>query len=46
MPQYFSPGVYIQEVETGPVPIQGASTSITGAVGEQPRGRHPASQFW
>lgn len=33
MPQYFSPGVYIQEVETGPVPIQGVSTSITGAVG-------------
>ena len=33
MPQYFSPGVYIQEVETGPVPIQGVATSITGAVG-------------
>ncbi len=33
MVQYFSPGVYIQEVETGPVPIQGVATSITGAVG-------------
>jgi hypothetical protein len=38
MPQYFSPGVYIQEVETGPVPIQGVSTSITGAVGITAKG--------
>src|SRR5271168_2910625 len=38
MPQYFSPGVYIQEVETGPVPIQGVSTSITGAVGVTVKG--------
>ena len=38
MPQYFSPGVYIQEVETGPVPIQGVATSITGAVGVTAQG--------
>jgi phage tail sheath protein FI len=33
MPQYFSPGVYVEEVDAGPQPIQGVSTSITGAVG-------------
>ena len=38
MAQYFSPGVYIEEVETGPVPIQGVSTSITGAVGVTAQG--------
>ena|SRR5271157_2047730 len=38
MAQYFSPGVYIEEVETGPVPIQGVPTSITGAVGVTAQG--------
>ena len=38
MAQYFSPGVYIEEVETGPVPIQGVATNITGAVGVTVRG--------
>jgi phage tail sheath protein FI len=33
MPQYLAPGVYVEEVDAGPVPIQGVSTSITGAVG-------------
>ncbi|MEX3788823.1 phage tail sheath family protein [Paraburkholderia sp. BR14374] len=33
MPTYLSPGVYVEEVDTGPQPIQGVSTSITGAVG-------------
>ncbi len=32
MPQYFSPGVYVEEVDSGPRPIQGVSTSVTGAV--------------
>jgi phage tail sheath protein FI len=32
MPQYLSPGVYIEEL-TGPHPIQGVSTSTTGMVG-------------
>jgi phage tail sheath protein FI len=38
MPQYFSPGVYIEEIETGPHPIQGVSTSTTGMVGVTARG--------
>jgi phage tail sheath protein FI len=38
MVQYYSPGVYIEEVETGPVPIQGVATSITGAVGVTAQG--------
>jgi phage tail sheath protein FI len=37
MPQYFSPGVYIEEL-VGPHPIQGVSTSITGMVGVTARG--------
>jgi phage tail sheath protein FI len=38
MPQYFSPGVYVEEVDSGPRPIQGVSTSVTGAVGVTSRG--------
>ncbi len=38
MPQYFSPGVYVEEVDAGPRPIQGVSTSVTGAVGVTLRG--------
>lgn len=30
---YYSPGVYIEEVDKGPKPIQGVSTSITAFVG-------------
>lgn len=30
---YLSPGVYVEEVEAGPQPIQGVSTSVTGAAG-------------
>jgi len=33
MPEYLSPGVYVEEVDAGPKPIEGVSTSITGAVG-------------
>jgi phage tail sheath protein FI len=33
MPQYRSPGVYIEEIDAGPKPIEGVSTSICGAVG-------------
>ncbi|CAB3778750.1 hypothetical protein LMG28614_00714 [Paraburkholderia ultramafica] len=38
MPQYFSPGVYVEEVDAGPKPIEGVSTSICGAVGVTARG--------
>src|SRR3954470_14623697 len=38
MPQYFSPGVYVEEIDTGPRPIQGVSTSIAGMVGVTLRG--------
>jgi len=37
MPQYLSPGVYIEEL-VGPHPIQGVSTSTTGMVGVTVRG--------
>jgi phage tail sheath protein FI len=38
MPQYRSPGVYVEEIDAGPKPIEGVSTSICGAVGVTARG--------
>lgn len=38
MPEYLSPGVYVEEVPSGPVPIQGVGTSTTGMVGLTERG--------
>jgi phage tail sheath protein FI len=38
MAEYLSPGVYVEEVDAGPKPIEGVSTSTTGAVGVTMRG--------
>jgi phage tail sheath protein FI len=38
MPEYLSPGVYIEEVAGGPRPIQGVGTSTAGFVGLAERG--------
>jgi phage tail sheath protein FI len=38
MPEYLSPGVYVEERDAGPVPIEGVSTSTCGAVGFTLRG--------
>jgi hypothetical protein len=38
MPEYLSPGVYVEEINTGPRPIEGVSTSTAGFVGETERG--------
>jgi phage tail sheath protein FI len=38
MPEYLAPGVYVEEVETGPKPIEGVSTSTAGMVGMTVRG--------
>ncbi|WP_033327261.1 phage tail sheath family protein [Streptomyces yerevanensis] len=38
MPEYLSPGVYIEELTSGPRPIAGVSTSIAGMVGVTARG--------
>ena len=38
MPEYLSPGVYIQEIEIGAKPIEGVSTSTAGFLGETERG--------
>src|SRR4051812_35515165 len=38
MPEYLSPGVYMEEVEIGGTPIEGVSTSTTGFAGETERG--------
>src|SRR5262249_55103225 len=38
MPEYLSPGVYVEEVASGPRPIQGVGTSTAGFVGLTERG--------
>jgi phage tail sheath protein FI len=38
MPEYLSPGVYIEEIELGARPIEGVSTSTAGFLGETLRG--------
>jgi phage tail sheath protein FI len=38
MPEYLSPGVYVEEVEIGAKPIEGVSTSTAGFLGETERG--------
>ena len=38
MPEYLSPGVYVEEISTGPKPIEGVSTSTTGFAGRTERG--------
>jgi phage tail sheath protein FI len=38
MPEYLSPGVYIEEIDTGPKPIAAVPTSTAGAVGVALRG--------
>ncbi len=39
MPEYLSPGVYVEEVDTGSKPIEGVSTSTVGMVGVTQKGR-------
>lgn len=38
MPEYLAPGVYIEEIDAGPKPIEGVSTSTAGLVGRTVRG--------
>jgi len=38
MPEYLAPGVYVEEVDRGPKPIEGVSTSTAGFVGMTVRG--------
>lgn len=38
MPEYLSPGVYIEEIEIGGKPIEGVSTSTAGFLGQTERG--------
>ena len=38
MPEYLSPGVYVEEVDTGNKPIEGVGTSTVGFIGVAERG--------
>jgi uncharacterized protein len=38
MPEYLSPGVYVEEIDTGNKPIEGVSTSTVGFLGIAERG--------
>jgi uncharacterized protein len=39
MPEYLSPGVYIEEVNTGPRPIEGVGTAMAAFIGFAPNGK-------
>src|SRR5262245_52505438 len=38
MPEYLAPGVYVEEISTGPKPIEGVSTTVAGLLGPTERG--------
>jgi hypothetical protein len=38
MPEYLAPGVYVEEIERGPKPIEGVATSTCAFLGETERG--------
>lgn len=38
MPEYFAPGVYVEEIELGGKPVEGVSTSTVGFLGQAERG--------
>jgi phage tail sheath protein FI len=38
MPEYLAPGVYVEEISTGPKPIEGVGTSTAGFLGMAERG--------
>src|SRR5690349_7058926 len=38
MPEYLAPGVYVEEVNTGPRPIEGVGTAMAAVVGFAPSG--------
>src|SRR5688500_4894489 len=38
MPEYLAPGVYVEEQDRGPIPIEGVSTSTAGFIGVTQRG--------
>ncbi len=38
MPEYLSPGVYVEEIEIGGKPVEGVSTSTVGFLGQTERG--------
>ena len=44
MPEYLAPGVYVEEIERGPKPIEGVATSTAAFLGETERG--PSRRGW
>src|SRR3982751_5016423 len=38
MPEYLQPGVYVEEIQSGPHPIEGVNTSTAGFIGQTERG--------
>lgn len=38
MPEYLAPGVFVEEIERGPKPIEGVATSTAAFLGETERG--------
>jgi phage tail sheath protein FI len=47
MPTYLTPGVYIEEISTGPRPIEAVGTSVAGFVGVAPdTAKHVNEPMW
>ena len=46
MPEYLSPGVYVEEVDRGPKPIEGVGTAMAAFVGIHRKGRLPTGDGW
>ncbi len=46
MPEYLSPGVYVEEYEIGPRPIEGVGTSTAGFIGMTERGQLKPGQVF
>lgn len=44
MPEYLSPGVYVEEVESGARPIEAVGTSTAGFVGQAPKADAPVNE--
>ena len=41
MPEYLPPGVFVEDIERGPKPIEGVATSTAAFLGETARGTRP-----
>ena len=46
MAEYLSPGVYVEEFDSGSVPMEGVSTSTAGFIGVAEKGSVIGTRYW